>query len=134
MARTIRTTVSMPDDLAEEAKRLGLNPSRLLQDAIRAEVRRRNAMEQAQEGGDETYVMPVERDGRMVTGRITGRLLAESPRAKVYLTQGRVLVYDVDAQTVTETSDPAGDLNGLLSTGDYLELADALGFEPVIDL
>ena len=131
----VRTTVSLPDELYERAKAVGLPFSKLLQDAIRAELQRLNTVERVLTDDQDRYVMPVARDGKVITGRITGRLVADSPTTRVYLTRpDRVLIYDVRAQTVSESSDPAEDLRGRLATDDYIDLLDALGVEAVIDL
>ncbi|MGH8900525.1 MAG: hypothetical protein ACRDYA_02325 [Egibacteraceae bacterium] len=44
MRRMPRRRVYLPDELYEQVKRLGLPPSELLQEAVRAEVRRRDLL------------------------------------------------------------------------------------------
>ena len=78
-----------------------------------------------------------DRDGRTITGRLTGTLLCEEQRdgTQVYRTDDdRVIVYDRAKLRYWESEDPENDLREILDEGSYFDAMTALGIEPVVDI
>jgi hypothetical protein len=135
----VDVTLYLPDELGGRAKaefeRGEL--SRLLQDAVRNELERRETVTKTL-NDVQTYEVAVEdAEGRTFLGRITGQLIAENDRAEieVFLTQDeRVLVYDGARMKHYELTDPVEGLKNWLIGADYTDALHALGETPVVDL
>ncbi len=133
-------TVYLPDGIGREVRKaknggFALPLSRLLQRAVVEELERRRAVEQTLTAL-QTYELDLEdNEGRAYVGRITGRMIAETQDAQVFLTEDeRVFVYDESGPRYWQSEDPEGDLRGVLDTDGYMEALNALGLRPTIDL
>ena len=98
-------TVYLPDEIGASAKQAHLPLSRMLRDAVEAELDRRATLEFTLSDGIEEHEVELEEH----TGVITGKFLGEFPNAEqVYVTDDeRVLVYDEGRRSVRELDDPA---------------------------
>lgn len=139
-------TVYLPDEIGARAKKEELKLSRMLRDAVTAELERRDVMAEAL-GEPETYEFTL--DGREFTGldleytgRITGKLIAgnDPENVGIYLTtDGRVLAVYPDQRMYHRIDEPGKDivemlLNAGLDQEEFADACRALGLKPVIDL
>ena len=71
-------------------------------------------------------------EGRLVTGRVTGRWIAE----RVILAEGeRIIVVDEQRNQYWKVEgDPEEELRKMLDVDEYAEPMAALGIEPVVDI
>jgi post-segregation antitoxin (ccd killing protein) len=124
--------VYLPDELGKQAKEAGLLISQLAQDAVRAALERRRAVMATLEQAEEIRFSFEDRDGRLVTGRVSGKWLGES----VILTEDeRLIVVDRDNLRYWEIEgDPEEALRDLLNEEDYIEAMTALGITPIVDI
>ena len=138
-------TVSLPDALRQRAKDEGLKLSRMLRDAIEAELERRDRMSRllAEPETYETFDFDMTTaEGRPYTGRIVGRLIAGSPGPHgqaLFLTRAGTFVF-VDSNAYEELGDGVDGALSFLSAwldddeDEYLEACNRLGVKPVIEL
>lgn len=133
-------TVYLPDDIGKKAKEAELPLSRLLRGAVVDVLARQEAVMTTLEDV-QTYEVEIETpEGRLVTGRITGKLIAEVEEVvSAYLTEDeRVLIYDERRQQVHDVSDDRVEaLEGWFKDGDpdaYVDAMEAIGEKAVIDL
>jgi hypothetical protein len=127
-------TVYLPDEIGEQAKAADINLSRLLRDAVTAELHRREVLRTMLKESQVHEVAVEDRDGNSFTGRITGRVIAEDEPITVFLTDDeRVLVYDEKRLAYWEADDPQEDLRDL-SDAEYAAAMQALGLDAIIDL
>jgi post-segregation antitoxin (ccd killing protein) len=128
-------TIYLPDDIAQRAKKQNVNLSRLLRDALVEKFRVEDIMAETLEGASEIKLKLENENGRMYTGRITGKMIASGNRVEVYLTEDeRVIVYDFDNLKYW-VEDWETDLEALIGDRDvYVEAMDALGREVTIDI
>lgn len=128
-------TVYLPDELGERAKAVQLPFSRLLRDAVTKELNRKAAMSKTLSASQEYKVAVEDKDRRVFTGRITGRVIAVSGDLTVYLTDDeRVLVHDAFRTKYWQAHDPQEELRNLLEGGAYQGAMAALGLDAIIDL
>jgi post-segregation antitoxin (ccd killing protein) len=135
----MKTTVYLPDDLAEEAKQLeDLNLSGLLQEALRRELQRRKAMAELTKGMTRQEVYDSDRE---IDVAFTGREVYRDPRddTAAYVTKReRIAIYDPRKERLHQYDD----FQELLADGwdddDNAELmaalAQALGEDYTIEL
>lgn len=132
-------TVYLPDEIGTRAKEAELPFSRMLRDAVEAELERRAAVEQTLSDGVSEHEVELE-DGSI--GVITGKFLGvtDTDDKAIYLTDdGRVLVYDTLLERVARIEDPETELAEWLqnSPRDSEVLAGimrSLGFRPRVRL
>jgi hypothetical protein len=140
----VDVTVYLPDDIGARAREEKLKLSRMLRDAVTAELERRDAMTATLQD-TETYEVTLRHNdgaGLQYTGRITGKLIAgnDPEIVAIYLTTDRrVLVVHADQGIYFRLDGDDKDLlDGLLISGidqdEFLEACQALGLKPVIDL
>jgi len=116
-------TVYLPDELGTRAKEADLPFSRMLRNAVEAELDRRAAVAQALADGVEEHEVDLE-DGTI--GVITGKLLGETGSDQIYLTDDeRLLIYDANREHVDEFEFPESDL------GEWLENASRADSEVI---
>jgi len=143
--------VYLPEDLGQQAKDEELKLSRLLREAVMNELHRRTTMRETLEEpqvyeieiGDDVFVNgeTVEERGTYL-GRITGKLVHDSPIWQVFLTADkRVIVYNDDGLTyyVLEAGATERELIEFLRKHldvdfEFAQACRALGVRPVIDL
>src|SRR5262245_1769863 len=127
-------TVYLPDDMASLVARAKAERgllSRLLRDALSAELERRDTVSETLDDMQEIELDLEDKDGAPYIGRFTGALLEEGPGADVYLTDdGRVLLYDPGKweYSVIDLDDYQTALAG------YPDALRALGITPVVDI
>lgn len=142
--------VYLPDELGEQAKAEELKLSRLLREAVVNELHRREVMGQALEEPQvyEVEIGDLREDGENIEdrgtylGRITGKLVHDSPIWQVFLaTDRRVIIYNDDALTydALEADATERELIGFLRAHididfEFADACRALGVRPVIDL
>jgi Post-segregation antitoxin CcdA len=134
MATRDDVTVRIDTELRAKARELEINMSRLFEDALAAEIDRRETLAETLSQGIEVHEVELEdKDGVGYIGRITGKHIAED----VYLTDDeRVIVYRPDHLDYYVVNDPKEELNGL-PREEYNAAMAALGLDPipeVIDL
>jgi hypothetical protein len=152
----VNVNLYLPDELGQQAKAEDLKLSRLLRQSVERELERRRVM---RELVDTPQVYEVEicgddsvgQDGAY-TGRITGRLVHETPIWMVYLTvDGRVIIHyggpDAEAMYenqagsyyVLEAGAPERNLSEFLREHvevdfEFVRACRALAVRPVVDL
>ena len=144
MATRGDVTVRIDKELREKARDLGINLSRLLEDALRNDINRREAITAALKHLETSSLGSMVRqfrlpmradDGSEYDGVISGALLVSEGNFSVYLTgDERVLVYDVGEQTYREVGDPREGLRSVLGMDSYLKAMRSLGLKPLIDI
>lgn len=128
-------TIYLPDELALRAKSAGVNLSRLLRDALIEQFHQEDAVANATQDATIVTLDLQDRDGRAYKGRITASRIAQTDRVEVYLTpEEKVVVYDLDQLRYDVVEDPEEELVDLLRDDDYLEVMNALGIVPTVDL
>lgn len=131
----------LPDEIGAKAKEKGLPFSQILRAGVMAELARQEAVMNTLKE-PQTYEVEVETDdGHFVTGRITGKEIAEYNRSnvRIFLTDDeRVLLYDEKAQEVLDvTQNPVEAFQGWFEESDrdsFVEAMSAIGEKAVIDL
>lgn len=139
----VDVTVYLPDEIGARAKKEELKLSRMLRDAVTAELERRDAMAEAL-ADTETYEFTLRAKDPFdveYTGRITGKLIAgDADTIGIYLTgDRRVLAVYPDQGLYHRIDEPGKDVvEMLLQSGvnqdEFAEACRALGLKPVIDL
>jgi hypothetical protein len=135
-------TVYLPDGLGKRAKDAGINLSATLRAAVADELDRRDAMEKLADGAKVYHLDLQTPDGASFTGRITGKLLAETDRSKgVYATDdGRIIIYDRDdldysAHDADSDDDTLAEmLSEMLPVDDAVAVLARLGRKATVDL
>jgi hypothetical protein len=137
-------TVYLPDEIGRRAKDEELKLSRMLRDAVTAEFKRRDAIDEALDEIQTYEVWPVEMNGVLVTGRITGKLIAscaDSQDGVLFLTDDKRVLGHVESDaSIERLDDPTEQLVANLNRffdGEFepfTEACQALGVAPVIDL
>lgn len=124
-----KINVYVPDDLAADITRHKdtIQVSAVCQNALREEI---SMIETTADTEYEVYELDLEDDeGRPLVGRLTAKALAED----VYLTEnGNIVLHDRDHGRVENLY--AEDLQNVLNEADYIEVANALGMTPKVDL
>lgn len=137
----MKVNIYLPDELGERAKNEELNLSRMLRDAVTAELRRKDRMDAALQEPT-TYEIEVEIDGHPVIGRIIGTKILDSCGEQLYLTANHRVLHVAGSHYV-EFTNPDQDLYDYFIEGRapeerdiaaYIEACEALGFRPVINL
>jgi hypothetical protein len=134
-------TVYLPDEIGERAKKEDLKLSRMLRDAVIAELDRRGAMVETLSTIEtyELWPMTNHETGGLYVGRIRGKRLWSDGVREVYLTEDkRVLAHDgPDLYRFDERPEElVGNLADWMGGPgpEFFEVCEALGIRPVIDL
>lgn len=135
-------TVYLPDEIGERAKAATLPFSRLLRDAVEAELERADALAQAVEGMTPQREETTDRD-RTVILRFTGRALAGDNETTIYQTDsGSIVMVDPEGYTTWDSAEEYGEWlsnpmrNNLGGATEHVatEAAEELDIPVVIDL
>jgi hypothetical protein len=135
-------TVYVPNDLGERLKQVTpkLNYSALFREAALSQLQRQDAVAK-QSSKAEMYELGVEEaDGRMYTAHLFGALLTpHNVVVEVYVTKDReVIVYEPVEKRLHRHVEPEGLRRwldgGALSPEEYIDVMNALGVEPVIEI
>jgi hypothetical protein len=97
MATRDDVTVRIDVELRAKAKELDVNMSRLLEDALREEIQRRETIAETLGGAEEIKLDLEDKEGRPYVGRLTGKFLGEGHGAQAFLAEDeRLIIYDED--------------------------------------
>jgi post-segregation antitoxin (ccd killing protein) len=135
MATRDDVTVRIDVELRAKAKELDINLSRLLEDALRDEVERRETIAQTLEGKQQIRLKLEDDEGRPYVGKLTGTLLGEGHSVQAFLADDeRLIVYEEDKGRYHEV-DPA-ELEDWFphDPGVLAEVMHAIGETPEIEL
>lgn len=131
-------TIYLPDELGQWAKSdPSVNLSRMLRDELESLRAERRAVAKAISDAKPFKREVEDKDGRRFKLRFTGvRLAVENRRdVEVFLTDDeRVLVYDGEKLDYSVVDDAEGELRDLLADDQYIDVMNALGITPEIDL
>jgi hypothetical protein len=140
MATRDDVTVRIDTELRDKAKpdQLDINLSRLLEDALRDEIDRRETLAATVSDGLTVIKLNLEDpDGRTYVGRFTGKLLGGTDDVEVYIDEDeRVLIYEVDRRDYHDLAQSTTTLEDWLPNdpGVLAEVLHALGETPEIDI
>lgn len=143
----MKVNIYLPDELGERAKKEELNLSRMLRDAVTAEMDLREAMARSLSDVRRYEIELSTDEGDEYIGRVTGTEIANvADDIRIFLTNDRrVLVYnryDLDVHDLSEP-EPGVDPNTTLTENlrvwlaepdDYIRACKALGLKAVVDL
>jgi post-segregation antitoxin (ccd killing protein) len=127
-------TVRIDTELRAKARELEINMSRLLEDELRTEIARREAVAETREGSEEIRLELEDSEGRRYVGKFTGKFLGEGHGVEAYLADDeRLIIYDTDKREFWENPD---DLASWFPNdpGVYAEIMHALGEPPEIEI
>ena len=137
MATRDDVTVRIDTGLRAKARELDINMSRLFEDALGEEIERVGMRAWAtSEAKYEIRLDLEDQEGRAYVGKFTGKLLGETDRVSVYLTDdSRLIVYDTEKLRHWDDVD-VGDLQDWFphDQGVYVDVMHALGEKPEVDI
>lgn len=137
MATRDDVTVRIDTELRAKARELEINLSRLLEDALRDEVDRREARAaRAADASEEIRLYLEDKDGRTYVGTFTGTELGEGHGVWAYLVDDeRLIVYDADKRQYRELDDASELAAWFPHDPDVvIEVMHALGETPEVEL